>query len=313
MKKILCLLLFGFELMAQNQMEDFTKTAIQSSKYWLDIDYVGDKLIGHKLDIHLPPKGTGPFPVVVSIYGSAWLSNSWKANTFKDGIGQPLLENGFAVVSINYRSSGDAVFPAQIQDVKAAIRFIRAHVNDFKLDTSFVGITGWSSGGHLAALAGVSNGKNAAIVQGLAVDLIGTNPSNANFSSEVDAVVDWFGPTDFLQMDKCGSSFSHDAPESPESKLVGGAIQSNLEKVALANPMNYVDKDCPPFLIFHGDKDPLVPHCQSELLHDQLQSTQVKSELNIITNGGHGPGVIIPENLEKMVNFFVEIRASKRK
>ncbi len=311
MKTLLILLFFSFDLLAQNHSEDFAKTAIKSSKYWLDVDYVGDKITGHKLDIHLPAQGTGPFPVVISIYGSAWLSNSWKANTFKDGIGQPLLENGFAVVSINYRSSGDAIFPAQIQDVKSAIRFIRAHANDFNLDTEFIGITGWSSGGHLAALAGVTSDKKEVFVHGLAVDLIGENAENTEYSTKVDAAVDWFGPTDFLQMDKCGSSFSHDAIDSPESKLVGGAIQSNQDKVAMANPINFVDKNCPPFLIFHGDKDPLVPHCQSEQLLDKLQAYHIKSELNIIPGGGHGPGVIIPENLDKMVDFFSKIRASK--
>ena len=115
-----------FNLTAQDRKGEYDHQSIRSSRYWLDIDYVGDGVIGHQLDIHLPDSGAGPFPVVIAIYGSAWFSNSSKANTFRDGLGQVLLENGFAVVSINHRSSKDALFPAQIHDVKASVRFVRA-------------------------------------------------------------------------------------------------------------------------------------------------------------------------------------------
>lgn len=291
---------------AQNKEIDANKTAIESSKYWLDIDYVGDGIVGHRLDIHLPKHGQEPFPIVVSIYGSAFFSNSSKGNTFKDGLGQKLLENGFAVVSINHRSSSDAIFPATIQDVKAAIRFIRANSAKFSLDNSFIGITGWSSGGHLSALTGTTNSTKTDKINGLSVDIEGNVGTFTQTSSHVNAVVDWFGPTDFLLMDKCGSSMKHDDVKSPESSLIGGAIQENKEKTSLANPISYVNKNNPPFLIFHGDKDPLVPHCQSEKLYEKLQKEGVKSELVIIPNGGHGPGVLIDKYFEQMIVFFKE-------
>jgi len=272
--------------------------------HWLDVDYVGDGFIGHRLDIHLPASGTAPFPVVIAIYGSAFFSNSSKAAVYNDGWGQKLLENGFAVVSINHRSSRDAIFPAQIQDVKAAIRFVRANSSKFSLDNSFIGITGWSSGGHLSALAGTTSTTKTKTIHGLDINIEGSLGNYTQTSSAVNAVVDWFGPTDFLIMDKCGSTMNHDDVNSPESSLIGGAIQENKDKTAFANPITYVSKSNPPFLIFHGDKDPLVPHCQSEQLFNKLQSAGVLSELVIIPDGMHGPGVMIDKYYDKAIAFF---------
>lgn len=303
MKKTFVLLFFFIKIFAQPK-PDYTKSAIETSKSWIDIDYAGDGIIGHKLDIFLPKEGKAPFPVVVTIYGSAWFSNSSKATCFNDGLGQTLLKSGFAVVSINHRSSRDAIWPAQIHDVKAAIRFVRANASVFSLDTSFLGVTGFSSGGHLSSMAGVTSGIKSTTLNNLPIDLEGNIGKSLTESSQVDAVVDWFGPTDFLIMDACGSSFSHNEAKSPESTLIGGAIQENKDKVALANPISYVSKVTPPFLIFHGTKDPLVPHCESEKLYEKLQKEKVKSELVIVEGGGHGPGVMIEKYYAQMIDFF---------
>ncbi len=289
---------------AQTRQPDFDKMIIRSSRHWLDIDYVGDNIIGHRLDIHLPEKGKGPYPVVICIYGSAWFSNSSKANPFHSGIGQALLEGGFAVVSINHRSSGDAKFPAQYHDVKAAIRFVRANAAIFSLDAGFIGMTGWSSGGHLASLAGSNSAIQTLELDGQTVDLDGELGKFTQTSSRVDAVVDWFGPTDFLIMDECGSSFSHDAADSPESSLIGAPIQDHPERASLADPATYMHAGSAPFLIFHGDVDPLVPHCQSEHLKAALDDKKVENELIIIEGGKHGPGVMIPEYYDRMIDFF---------
>jgi acetyl esterase/lipase len=313
MKKIIVLMLISTVGWAQSKEIDVEKTAISSSKYWLDIDYVGDRAIGHKLDIHLPENGKAPYPIVIAIYGSAWFSNSSKEEVFKEGLGQKLLESGFAVVNVNHRSSGDARFPAQIQDIKAAIRFIRANSAKFSLDNSFIGVTGWSSGGHLTALTGTTNAIKTDKMGGLEIDIEGSLGNYTNQSSQVNAVVDWFGPTDFLIMDQCGSSFSHNDAKSPESSLIGGAIQENSAKVALANPINYVSKNNPPFLIFHGDKDPLVPDCQSKKLYEKLQKEDVPSELVIVAGGGHGPGVMIDKYYNQMIAFFEkEMKKAKK-
>jgi acetyl esterase/lipase len=314
MKNIIFLfLLLSTQAFAQPRDINPEKKAIQSSQYWLDVDYVGDGIIGHRLDIHLPKEGKAPFPIVVVVYGSAFFSNSSKANAFKDGIGQYLLNNGFAVVAINHRASTDSIFPAQMHDVKAAIRYVRANAAKFSMDNSFMGITGWSSGGHLSSFAGTTNGIKTDKINGLDIDIEGHVGNFLTTSSQVDAVVDWFGPTDFLIMDKCGSTMKHDDVKSPESTLIGGAIQDNKEKTTLANPITYVNKTNPPFLIFHGDKDPLVPHCQSEKLYEKMQKQGVKSELVIIKDGGHGPSVMIDQYFDKMITFFKnELKNSKK-
>ena len=308
LKTRLLLLVFVIPVsfMAQNEQPNFEAQAVQSSRYWQGIDYVGDGQVGHLLDIHLPTIQKGKYPVVICIYGSAWFSNSSKAATFRTEIGQHLLKNGFAVVSINHRSSREAKFPAQIHDVKAAIRFIRSNAAAFSLDPSFIGITGWSSGGHLSAFAGTASGRKAFEKEGVTIDLEGDLGQFTQTASHVDAVVDWFGPTDFLIMDECGSSFSHNEANSPESSLVGGAIQDHKLACTFANPITFVQKDNPPFLIFHGNEDPLVPHCQSEKLYEELQKKGVESELVIIDKGKHGPGVMIETYYERMTAFFKE-------
>jgi acetyl esterase/lipase len=315
MKKLLLIfLVISMQTMAQSPAPDYSSSAIESLKSWIDLDYVGDGVSGHQLDIYLPKSGHAPYPVVISIYGSAWFSNNLKGTTFTTGLGQRLLKEGFAVVSINYRSSHDAKFPAQIQDCKAAIRFVRANSKIFLLDSDFIAVTGWSSGGHLASMCGTTNGIQSTVVSGLTVDIEGKLGKNLAKSSKVDAVIDWFGPTDFLIMDKCGSSFRHDDPNSPESSLVGGPIQDNKDKVATANPISYVNKSNPPFLIFHGDKDPLVPHCQSEKLNESLKKESVPVELVLIPGGLHGPGVMIDKYYDQMIAFLqTKMKAQPKK
>ncbi len=293
------------------QAPDYTKSFVESSKSWIEVDYAGDNIIGHKLDIFLPKEGKGPFPVIINIYGSAFFSNSSKGTIFQSGLGQSLLKAGYAVVSINHRSSKDAIWPAQIQDVKAAIRFIRANATIFSLSPGFIGITGFSSGGHLSASAGTSNFKNTIEINGKFADLEGSVGKFLQTPSHVDAVVDWFGPTDFLSMDICGSTMKHDDPKSPESSLIGAPIQENKELTQLANPMSFVNPKSAPFLIFHGDKDPLVPHCQSEKLTATLKSKGISTELVLVAGGGHGPGVMIDTYFTQMIRFFDAQRAKR--
>lgn len=306
MKQIFTLffLLIGTEIFAQTAEPNFSLSAIESSKTWIDIDYVGDGIIGHKLDVFLPKKGKAPFPIIVTIYSSAWFSNSAKGSVFKEGLGQALLNNGFAVVSINHRSSADAVWPAQLHDIKAAVRFIRANATKFSLDSSFVGVTGFSSGGHLSTMLGVTSHLKNAKIGSLDIDLEGNIGKSLNSGSHVNAVVDWFGPTNFITMDSCGSSFKHDDVKSPESSLIGTAIQENKDKVALANPISYISKSIVPFLIIHGTNDKLVPYCQSQELYQKMQQVNVPSQFITFDGGGHGPGVMIDKYYKEMVDFF---------
>jgi len=276
---------------------------------WLDIDYAGDSLTGHRLDIYLPARGEAPFPVIITIAGSAFFSNNSKDRAFR--IGEPLLVHGFAIVAVNHRSSRDAIFPAQINDIKGVVRFLRANAAKYGLDTRFLGITGDSSGGHLSALMGTSGGVKDYTVGHKTLSIEGTVGGNSEESSRIDAVVDWYGPTSFQKMDSCGSNMEHDAPDSPESTLLGGPIQDNDALCALADPITYIDKNDPPFLIVHGDADPLVPHCQSILLHEALTKSGVVSEMITVPGGGHGDGIWLEKNIERMANFFLGAKNKK--
>jgi acetyl esterase/lipase len=286
----------------------FSQRSENIDQKWTDINYAGDNLTGHLLDIYLPAKGKGPYPVIVTIAGSAFFSDSSKHWAF--GIGEPLLHHGFAIVATNHRSSRNAIFPAQINDIKGVVRFLRANVSKYSLDTTFIGITGNSSGGHLSAMIGTSGGVGNYTVGEKTLSIEGDVGGNSNMSSHVDAVVDWYGPTTFQKMDSCGSSLKHDAPDSPESVLVGGPIQDNDDLCILADPTTYIDKKDPPFLIIHGEADSLVPYCQSLLLYEALKKNGVESEMITVPGAGHG-GAWEKEYREKMVSFFVEAKNKK--
>ncbi len=242
-----------------------------------DIPYVANAGPRQMLDLYLPAKAPEkPLPLIIWIHGGAWSAGS------KDGCPfVSLVNKGFAVASINYRLSQMAIWPAQIQDCKAAVRFLRANAAKYNLDPEHIGVGGGSAGGHLVAMLGTA---------GKAKELEG-DLGNNGVSSRVQAVCDLFGPTDLLKMgEQAGpdSVMKHDAPNSPESKLIGGPIQENKEKAKTANPITYVSKDSAPFLILHGDKDPLVPLGQSQLLEKALKDAGVEVTLKVIEGAGHG-------------------------
>ena len=187
------------------------------------------------------------------------------------------MAQGYAVASINYRLSQHAIFPAQIEDCKAAHPLAAGQRRQVRLRSEPHRVWGASAGGHLVALLGTTGD----------VKEFDVGP-NAGVSSRVQAVCDFFGPTDFTKMSSFPSTMQHDAADSPESKLIGGPIQENKDKVQRANPITYVTKDDPPFLIVHGDKDPLVPHNQSEILCDALKKAGVETTLYTVPGGGHG-------------------------
>ena len=274
------------------------------SKNWKNLNYADDTLVSHRLDIYLPKVSKAHYPVVMIVYGSAFFGNDMKDKAY-NALGAPLLKSGFAVVTVNHRSSRDAIFPAQIQDLKAAVRFIRANGHNFQIDTSFIGITGYSSGGHLSAMMGTSGSVKRMMINSKSAQIEGQVGNYTDHNSSVDAVVDWFGPTDFQSMDSCGSTMVHDAIDSPESILIGAPIQDNDDLCALANPISYIDPNDPPFLILHGDADPLVPYCQSEMLFQGLQEAGVSSQFVLVPQAAHGPGLFEEKYFRMMTDFFL--------
>jgi len=262
------------------------------TKVLKDLAYVEAGHERQKLDLYLPPTRSR-WPLVVSIHGGAFRMGS------KDGepaqTAGALVARGFAVAAINYRLSQHAIFPAQIEDCKAAVRWLRASAPRYGYDPERVASFGGSAGGHLAAMLGTAGDVRAFEV--------GANPG---VSSRVQAVVDFFGPTDFLQMDahRPGpQAMVHDTPDSPESQLVGGPIRDNPDKVARANPITYVTKDDPPFLIVHGDADLLVPHHQSVLLEAALRKAGVSVRFVTIPGGPHG-GDTVAKGLSTALDFL---------
>ena len=255
-----------------------------------DLEYAKPDGKPQLLDLFVPEKADGPLPLIVWIHGGAWSAGSKNGTP---ALGQ--LRRGYAVASINYRLSQEAIFPAQIHDCKAAIRWLRAHAKEYNLDPKRIGVWGSSAGGHLVALMGTS---------GDVKELEG-DEGNLDQSSRVQAVCDWFGPTDFCQIAAHAlpdSKFDHDAAGSPESKLIGGPVQENKDKVAKANPITYVSKDDPPFLIMHGDKDNVVPHHQSEILAEALKKAGVQVTFETVKGAGHGFGG--PEVMKTVEEFF---------
>lgn len=242
-----------------------------------DLCYVRDGHERHRLDLYLPASGVKR-PLVIWIHGGAFRRGSKEVNQF-DTPPFACVGEGIAVASINYRLSQHALFPAQIEDCKAAVRWLRAHADEYGLDPQRVIAWGPSAGGHLAAMLGMT-GDVADFEVGEHLDV----------SSRVQAVVDYYGPTDFLQMDtqRLPDGMVHDPADSPESQLVGGAIQEHPEKVARANPITYVSSDAPPFLIIHGNRDPLVPYGQSVLLVEALQEAGVEVTFYTVEGAGHG-------------------------
>ena len=238
-----------------------------------DLAYVVDGHERQKLDLYVRDEGKN-LPLIIWIHGGAW-----RGGNKTHYVPKAYLNAGYAGASINYRLSQHAIFPAQIEDVKAAVRWLRANAETYRLDPNRFAAWGSSAGGHLVAMLGTA-GDVAEFEVG----------ENLEVSSRVQVVVDYYGPTDFLQMDahRLPDGLVHDAPDSPESKLVGGPIQEHKKRVAKANPITYVSKDDPPFLIIHGDQDKLVPYHQSVLLKDVLEAVEAPVTFYKVEGGGHG-------------------------
>lgn len=231
---------------------------------------------GHLLDLYLPD-GPGPAPLVVWSTGSAWTSDDGKAGAA--AIAQQLVPRGIAVAGVSVRSSSQAKFPAQVHDVKAAIRWLRAHAAEHRIDPARFATMGDSSGGWVASMAALSNGV--AALEGR----VGTT----DVSSDVQAGVDFFGPTDFLRLKEQdpGGWIDHDSPSAPEAQLLGCAIPTCPDRAREANPLTYVDPQDPPMLLLHGRADNVVPHAQTEILYDALKAACVDTRFFSVPGAGH--------------------------
>lgn len=262
-----------------------------------DLFYAGTDNPRQALDMVLPKvPASEKLPVVVFIHGGGW-RNGNKSGALHQRLAKYAASGKYVAVSVGYRLSGEAKWPAQIHDCKAAIRWIRANADKYGIDPDRIGVWGTSAGGHLVAMLGTSAGVKS---------MDGNLGPYPDVSSKVTCVADFFGPTDFLTMDQFSTAdarFKHDSADSPESLLIGAPIQEVPELVKTANPITYVDGDEPPFLIVHGTDDPLVPFNQSEILKAALDREKVPNTLITVKGGGHGKG-FGPDVTDVLDRFF---------
>lgn len=257
-----------------------------------DLTYCTMEGVALKMDLYLPPQASKPTPVAVFVHGGGWSSGDKSGGSlipFND-----LAAQGFLVAAVNYRLAPRYKFPAMIDDVKCAVRYLRANAAKLNIDPSRIGAWGGSAGGHLVALLGTTD-ASAGFDVGEYTDQ----------SSRVQAVVDMFGPADLSGMFPSSSA-----------RIIQGVFEiktSAAETARLASPVTYMTKDDPPFLILQGDKDKTVPPEQSQILYDRLQAAGVPATLVIVKNAGHGfvptGGAIKPtrEELVKMIEeFFIK-------
>ncbi len=283
---------------------------LETSQQWKDVNYAGDDQAFHTCDIYLPKQEQESYPVVIHIYGSAWFSNSSKGMADLGTIVKALLDAGYAVVCPNHRSSMDAKWPAQINDIRAVIRFVRGEAAKYKFDTSFIATSGFSSGGHLSSTAATTSGMKTAKVGTVEIDLEGSLGAYTSESSTVNAACDWSGPVDLTTMD-CGDHMQM-GDNSPEDVLLNSKLDKEPDKYLSLSATNYVDPDDPPIIIFHGEKDNVVPCCQGKKFFELLKAAGVKTEATFVPEGGHGMGMYSEENLQKMVSFLNDVRTNKK-
>jgi acetyl esterase/lipase len=299
--------------MIQKRFNPDTHYAVQQPLLPVERDHIRGKFIdvpyavlspAQKLDIYLPEAGEGPFPVILAIHGGAFMGCDKS-----DAQVTPMLEGlkrGYAVVAVNYRLSWEAIFPALVQDAKAAVRWVRANARKYHFDPDRIAAWGGSAGGYLSTMLGTS-----AEVPELE-DLSLGNPDRP---CNVQAVVSWYGPANFLKMDEQLAAsgllpppgFRHSEANSPESLLLGQLITEIPEHVKAANPETYINNRVPPFLLQHGAKDPVVPVQQSIEFTAKLKqvSGADRSDLDIIEGAEHAdPKFETPDNVKRVLDFL---------
>ena len=263
-----------------------------------DIEFaqVGDRVI--KLDLYLPETGETPPRLVVWVHGGVWRKGSKESVPVKG-----LLDHGFAIASVDYRLSPVAPFPAQVHDIKAAIRYLRKHASRYGYDATKIAVAGASAGGHLAALVGVTNGHP---------ELEGDVGEFGTVSSRADAIVDFYGPTNFLTI--LDQSTPHGlGVRIPALQLLLRAQPEDVPDLArLASPVFHLDAKDPPLLLIHGDQDPQVPINQSHELQGAYREAGLgeRVRFEVIHGGAHGgKGFYEAEPMAKVASFLEEALA----
>jgi acetyl esterase/lipase len=289
---VLCCLLIG----AKGQDDGQEKIGVDSSKkVAIRLDYNitfakgGNQEL--KLDLAMPMEGEGPFPAIICLHSGGWVGGERQQ---MKGTLSALARHGYVAISPDYRLAPHDHFPAQVEDCKAAVRWLRANAEKYRINREKIGVFGFSAGGHLACMLGVT-GKD---------DGLEGEGGNADQSSVVQAVVSFFGPTDFTQ-----PAWSKEVRERHLMPFLGGTPEEKGEVYRRASPMTYVGKNAPPFLFVHGTADDIVPIQQSEEMVKKLREAGVQARLIAIEGERHGWGWSQEHRLKSlahMMDFFDE-------
>jgi acetyl esterase/lipase len=293
------LLLSSFFLVVIGIVQGFSQTNRvinlfpQGTVLHADLAYNNDTLQKHLLDIYLPANAKGKLPLIIFVHGGGWLSNDKYADMgyMKKTVAE-LLNSGFALASIDYRFSTQAVFPAQIQDCNRAVSFLYDNADKYGLDKNRFAIMGFSAGGHLASLLGLSKNNNIA----------GFFIPGTSRSFTLRGVVDYYGPADLILFP------GNNDINSPESILMGATAIARPDLAKAASPVTYVDKKDPPFLIIHGEKDEMVSTKQSQLLSAWLGLAGVPHELIIVKDAPHFGVMFDTDEIRNKVITFLKQR-----
>ncbi len=255
-----------------------------------NINYNNDTLQKHLLDIYLPPNAMNKIPLVVFVHGGGWLTNDKYADIgyMKKTVAE-IVDKGYALASIDYRFATQAVFPAQIQDCNRAVSFLVDNAATYGFDTDRIAVMGFSAGGHLASMMGLSKNDN--------VPDFFMPDTNTSFSFK--AVVDFYGPAELILFPGANDT------KSPEALLIGAALLDKPDLAKVASPVTYVDENDPPFLIIHGEKDDMVSPRQSQLLSAWLTTENVENELIIVKDAPHfGEMFDVDDIRAKVIDFL---------
>jgi acetyl esterase/lipase len=267
----------------------------------LDLAYANQSA-AQKLDLYLPEEHKGPLPLIIYIHGGAFMICDKRDMQVVPHF--VFLDHGYALASLNYRMSGEAIFPAAVLDCKCAIRWLRAHAKQYNLDPDRFAAIGGSAGGNLSAMLATSAGVE---------ELEDKSQGNGEYSSAVQACVEWFGPTDFTKLDEQLAELElgpcdHNEANSPESMYMGGKI-TELDKtyVNKANPMTYINGNLPPIFIQHGSRDNLVPMLQSKIFVEEIERKLGPGRVvfEILEGAGHAdPAFETTKNMIKAILFM---------
>lgn len=294
------LLLFSGLVQAQMPQNPVKNQFPPGTVFHENIAYAADTDPKHLLDIYLPANAGAGMPLVIWVHGGAWLSNDKYADMgyMKQTI-KALLDNGFALASIDYRHSTQAVFPAQVQDCHQAIEYLHRQAGTYGFDRHNFFLMGFSAGGHLASLIGLSaNNKQ----RGFFVD--------GNRSSfRIKGVVDYYGPADLLAMPQPAAE---ESAKDPITLLLGAPVTERPDLAKKASPVSYVDRNDPPFIIIQGEKDLSVPNSQSRMLHSWLKLSGVQSEIIVVKDAPHYGTMFDAEHIRSAVISFIKNRCKVR-